>query len=117
MDFEAIKAAARGYQADMTRFLREMISHPSESCEEREVVHCIKAEMEHLGYDEVEVDGLGNEKRSSPSTLISTPSASATSPIGRPTPTRATKLRTSSTAGAAPIRRAAWPLPYTASRS
>ena len=39
MDFEAIKAAARGYQADMTRFLREMISHPSESCEEREVVH------------------------------------------------------------------------------
>ena len=28
MDFEAIKAAAQGYQADMTRFLREMISHP-----------------------------------------------------------------------------------------
>ena len=53
MDFEAIKAAARGYQADMTRFLREMISHPSESCEEREVVHCIKAEMERLGYDNV----------------------------------------------------------------
>ena len=43
MDFEAIKAAAQNYQADMTRFLREMISHPSESCEEREVVHCIKA--------------------------------------------------------------------------
>ena len=50
MDFEAIKAAAQGYQADMTRFLREMISHPSESCEEKEVVHCIKAEMEKLGY-------------------------------------------------------------------
>ena len=60
MDFEAIKAAAQGYQADMTRFLREMISHPSESCEEKEVVHCIKAEMEKLGYDAVEVDGLGN---------------------------------------------------------
>ena len=60
MDFEAIKAAAQNYQADMTRFLREMISHPSESCEEREVAHCIKAEMEHLGYDKVEVDGLGN---------------------------------------------------------
>ena len=53
MDFEAIKAAAQNYQADMTRFLREMISHPSESCEEREVAHCIKAEMEHLGYDKV----------------------------------------------------------------
>ena len=44
----------------MTRFLRAMISHPSESCEEGEVVACIKAEMESLGYDEVKVDGLGN---------------------------------------------------------
>ena len=60
MDFEKIKAAAEGYKADMTRFLRAMISHPSESCEEKEVVACIKAEMEKLGYDKVEVDGLGN---------------------------------------------------------
>ena len=37
-----------------------MISHPSESAEEGEVVACIKAEMEKLGYDKVEVDGLGN---------------------------------------------------------
>ena len=59
-DYEKIKAAAQGYQADMVRFLREMISHPSESCEEKEVVACIKAEMEKLGYDKVEVDGLGN---------------------------------------------------------
>ena len=56
----AIKAAAEGYRADMVRFLRAMISHPSESCEEKEVVACIKAEMEKLGYDRVEVDGLGN---------------------------------------------------------
>ena len=60
MDFEKIKQAAEGYKLDMVRFLREMISHPSESCEEREVVACIKAEMEKLGYDKVEVDGLGN---------------------------------------------------------
>ena len=60
MDFEAIKKAAQGYQADMSRFLRDMISHPSESCEEKEVVMCIKAEMEKLGYDKVEIDGLGN---------------------------------------------------------
>ena len=60
MDFEKIKQAAEGYKLDMVRFLREMISHPSESCEEREVVACIKAEMEKLGYDAVEVDGLGN---------------------------------------------------------
>ena len=60
MDLQAIKAAAEGYKADMTAFLREMISHPSESCEEKEVVMCIKAEMEKLGYDKVEIDGLGN---------------------------------------------------------
>ena len=60
MDFEAIKKAAQGYQADMSRFLRDMIFHPSESCEEKEVVMCIKAEMEKLGYDKVEIDGLGN---------------------------------------------------------
>ena len=60
LDYERIKAAAEGYRADMVRFLREMISHPSESCEEKEVVACIKAEMEKLGFDKVEVDGLGN---------------------------------------------------------
>ena len=60
MDYEQIKKAAEGYKADMARFLRAMISHPSESCEENEVVACIKAEMEKLGYDAVEVDGLGN---------------------------------------------------------
>ena len=59
-DYEAIKAAAEGYKADMVRLLRAMISHPSESCEEKEVVACIKAELEKLGYDKVEVDGLGN---------------------------------------------------------
>ena len=60
MDFEAIKTAARNYQPDMVRFLREMISHPSESCEEKEVALCIKAEMEKLGFGKVEIDGLGN---------------------------------------------------------
>ncbi len=59
-DFEKIRQAAEGYQADMVRFLRAMISHPSESCEEKEVVACIRAEMEKLGFDKVEVDGLGN---------------------------------------------------------
>ena len=44
----------------MIAFLRAMISHPSESCEEKEVVECIRAEMEKLGFDKVEIDGLGN---------------------------------------------------------
>ena len=60
LDYEKIKEAAGHYQPDMVRFLREMISYPSESCEEKEVVSCIKAEMEKLGFDKVEVDGLGN---------------------------------------------------------
>ncbi len=60
MDFEAIKTAAEDYRAEMSRFLRDMISHPSESCEEKDVVMCIKAEMEKLGFDKVEIDGLGN---------------------------------------------------------
>ena len=59
-DYEAIKKAAEGYKPDMVRFLRKMISFPSESCEEKEVVACIREEMEKLGYDKVEVDGLGN---------------------------------------------------------
>ena len=60
MDFERIKSVAEGYRADMSRFLRDMIAIPSESCEEQGVVMCIKAEMEKLGYDKVEIDGLGN---------------------------------------------------------
>ena len=46
MNFDAIKKAAVDYGPAMSRFLRDMISHPSESCEEKEVVACIKAEME-----------------------------------------------------------------------
>ncbi len=60
LDYNKIKEAAQAYSKDMNAFLRAMISHPSESCEEGEVVACIKAEMEKLGYDKVEVDGLGN---------------------------------------------------------
>jgi len=60
MDFDAIKKAAQKYGPDMTRFLRDMIAIPSESCEEKGVVHRIKEEMEKLGFDKVEIDGLGN---------------------------------------------------------
>ena len=35
MDFEAIKKAAQGYQADMTRFLRDMIATLSNGTEDR----------------------------------------------------------------------------------
>ena len=60
MDFEAIKKAAEGYKPAMVKFLRDMIAIPSESCEEGEVVACIKAEMETCGFDRVEIDPMGN---------------------------------------------------------
>ena len=60
MDFEAIKKAAEGYKPAMSRFLRDMIAIPSESCEEEGVVRRIAQELEALGYDKVEIDGLGN---------------------------------------------------------
>ena len=60
MDYEKIKEAAEGYREDICDFLREMISYPSESCEEEEVVKCIKRKMEELVFDRVDIDGLGN---------------------------------------------------------
>ena len=60
LDYAKIKEAAEGHREDLTKFLRAMIACPSESCEEKEVAHCIQAEMEKLGFDKVEIDGLGN---------------------------------------------------------
>ena len=60
LNYDRIKKVANDYNADMTAFLRKMISYPSESCHEGEVVACIKAEMGKLGFDKVKVDGLGN---------------------------------------------------------
>lgn len=44
----------------MTRFLRDMIAIPSESSDEKRVVHRIKEEMEKVGFDKVEIDPMGN---------------------------------------------------------
>ncbi len=60
MDFEAIKSAAAGYEKDMTKFLRDLIAIPSESCEEEGVIKCTAEEMKKLGYDRVEIDPQGN---------------------------------------------------------
>ena len=60
MDFEQIRQAAEGWQKDMTRFLRDMIAIPSESCEEEGVAKRIAEELTKLGYDKVEFDKLGN---------------------------------------------------------
>ena len=60
MNFEAIRAAAKGYEADMTRFLRDLIAIPSESSGEEGVIRRIAQEMEKVGFDKVEIDPEGN---------------------------------------------------------
>ncbi len=60
MDFDAIKKAAEGYEKNMTKFLRDLIAIPGESCGEEGVIKRIKEEMDKLGFDEVNIDGMGN---------------------------------------------------------
>ena len=60
MDYKAIRQAAEAYLPDMTRFLRDLIAIPSESCEEEGVVKRTIAEMEALGFDKAEIDPEGN---------------------------------------------------------
>jgi putative selenium metabolism hydrolase len=60
IDFTKIKDLAESYQPDMTRFLRDMLRLPSESCQEKAVVERIKAEMEAVGFDKVQIDPMGN---------------------------------------------------------
>ena len=60
LPFEKIRELAKKYEPDMTAFLRDMIRLPSESCGEREVILRIKAEMEKVGFDKVEIDPMGN---------------------------------------------------------
>ena len=58
--FEKICELAEQYKPEMTRFLRDMVRIPSESCQEGGVIQCIKAEMEKVGFDKVEIDPMGN---------------------------------------------------------
>lgn len=56
---KAIVEKAEAYKPQMTRFLRDMIAIPSESCGEKEVIARIKKEMDALGY-RTEIDKMGN---------------------------------------------------------
>ncbi len=60
IDFIQILKQAEHYQADISKFLRDMIAIPSESCDEEKVVLRIKEEMEKVGFDEIEIDEMGN---------------------------------------------------------
>lgn len=60
VEFSEILKKAQSYRAEMSQFLRDMIRIPSESCQEREVVLRIKAEMEKVGFDKIVIDPMGN---------------------------------------------------------
>lgn len=60
MEFNKIKEAATGYLPDMTKFLRDLVAIPGESCEEKDVIKRITEEMERLSFDKVKVDKMGN---------------------------------------------------------
>lgn len=60
MDFKAIKLQAERYEKNMTKFLRDLIAIPGESCGEKDVINRIAEEMEMLGFDKIEIDGMGN---------------------------------------------------------
>lgn len=60
MDINAVKEAAQRYEADMVRFLRDLIAIPSESCGEEGVIRRTVEEMRRLGFDRAEIDPEGN---------------------------------------------------------
>ncbi len=55
-----INVAAKGYETDMTNFMRDLIKIPSESAQEAGVIQRIKEEMEKVGFDEINIDPMGN---------------------------------------------------------
>ena len=60
IDYKEILNLSKKYEKDMTKFLRDMIKIPSESCDEKLVILRIKEEMEKVGFDEVRIDKMGN---------------------------------------------------------
>jgi putative selenium metabolism hydrolase len=60
MDFNKIKECAEAYKPAMTKFLRDLIAIPGESCEEEGVIKRIQAEMKALDFDKVVIDPQGN---------------------------------------------------------
>lgn len=57
---EKLLAAAKGYEAQMIKCLRDLIALPSTSCNERDVINRIQTEMLALDFDEIIIDGMGN---------------------------------------------------------
>ena len=60
ISFSDVLSYAEKYRDDISKFLRDMIAIPSESCNEEKVILRIKAEMEKVGFDKIDIDPMGN---------------------------------------------------------
>lgn len=60
IDYRRVYDKAEEYRPRMSAFLREMVAIPSESCQEEKVVQRIRQEMQAVGFDQVEIDPMGN---------------------------------------------------------
>ena len=60
IDAGRVAALAQSYEADMVRFLRDLIAIPAESGQEGPVIQRIRQEMEKVGFDQVLIDPMGN---------------------------------------------------------
>lgn len=60
MDFAKIKERAKFYEKDMTKFLRDLVKIPGESCNEEGHIKRIAKEMEKVGFNKVDIDPMGN---------------------------------------------------------
>ena len=58
--FTKVLELAQKYQPEMTRFLRDIIALPSESCQEEKVILRIREELEKVGCDKITIDPMGN---------------------------------------------------------
>lgn len=60
INYKKVYEIAESYKPQMTRFLRDLLAIPSESCKEEGVIQRIKEEMEKVGFDRVCIDPMGN---------------------------------------------------------
>ncbi len=59
-NYKKVLEKAKGYEQNISKFLRDMIAISSESCNEKDVILRIKEEMRRVGFDKVKIDPMGN---------------------------------------------------------
>jgi putative selenium metabolism hydrolase len=60
MTHSTILERARACERDTVRILCDLVKTPSFSSKEKDVVQVINKEMQHIGFDDVRIDGLGS---------------------------------------------------------